>query len=275
MSKNYCIHSYLQKCKLMHYSPGFGDWLRGTVALWKYCQKYNYELYIDHKSHPIFQYLEDHPCFKENVLPVHECIYPLSYEDIDIKLHELFAKNESFATLTNAIYDHDLICNEIYHAITPPECKEWIRSILTPNQILKDSIANAYQQLGIDRNREYRVIHLRIGDNFLFQNAFDQEYYNMIHGRVRHLVTSESQYQYVLLCDTARFGQQLKEDFPQIHYWDNKKTHLGTTNDHPEGILDALTDFFVMSNACAILTIFDSGFSRMCTRIYDITFYRI
>ena len=270
---NYCIHSYLKQCQGSHYCPGFGDWLRGTVTLWKYCKKYNYDLYIDNTCHPIFQYLEDHPCFKENILPVHECIYPLPYDEIDVKLQELFTKNESFSTLTNAIYD--LESNDIYSAITTNECKEWIRSILTPNQLLKDNIDKAYQQLGIDRNREYRVIHLRFGDNYLFQNAFDSEYYKIIYRRVGHLVTSESEYQYVLLCDTAVFGQKIKQDFPQIHYWDNKKIHLGTADQPQDGVLDTLTDFFIMSKACAVLTIFDSGFSRMCTRIYDITFYRI
>jgi hypothetical protein len=270
---NYCIHSYLNQCQSAHYCPGFGDWLRGTVTLWKYCKKYNYELYIDPNIHPIFQYLEDHPCFLAHTLPVQELISPLSYVEIDAKLQELFLKNESFATLTNAIYD--LESPDVYADITPNECKDFIRSVLTPNQLLKNNLDKAYQQLGIDCNREYRVIHLRFGDNYLFQNTFDQEYYNSIYWRIEHLVTSESEYQYILLCDTAVFGQKIKQDFPQIHYWDNHKTHLGTADQLQDGVLDTLTDFFIMSKACAILTIFDSGFSRMCTRIYDITFYRI
>ena len=61
---NYCIHSYLKQCNSSHYCPGFGDWLRGTVTLWKYCKKYNYDLHIDPSIHPIFQYFEDQFLFK-------------------------------------------------------------------------------------------------------------------------------------------------------------------------------------------------------------------
>jgi hypothetical protein len=41
-SIKYCIHTYLKTCKTIVIPPGFGDFLRGTVALYNYSKKYKY-----------------------------------------------------------------------------------------------------------------------------------------------------------------------------------------------------------------------------------------
>ena len=121
------------------------------------------------------------------------------------------------------------------------------------------------------------MIHLRLGDNYLHQNDFDPAYFQHINQRIQHTLRTESEYQYILLCDTSSFALELKKQNPQLFYWDNKKIHTGEIefDEKNVGVKDTLVDFFIMTKALHILSIFDSGFSRMISNIYDITYYRI
>jgi hypothetical protein len=275
-----CFHKYLTVCKTDYLSPGFGDWLRGTVTLWEFCKKYDFDFYIDKDIHPIFSYLQDHETLTMDPLPdrnVEECYYPTPYDEIDKLLESLFEKKETFAVLTNGLYVP--ISKEItdYYGHITEECKRWLRPILTPNQYLQESIDNVYSILDIDITKPYRVIHLRLGDNFLHQNNFDQYYYKSINERIAHTLNTESEFQYILLCDTSSFGIALNVDNPSLRYWDNKKIHTGELqyDKNKIGVKDTLIDFFIMSKATHILSLFDSGFSKMISFIYDITYYRI
>lgn len=275
--KPICIHKYLTVCKTHYLSPGFGDWLRGTVTLWNYCKIYGFELYIDKEIHPIFSYLQENERLivdQDDNREVEECFTPNTFETIDVMLRTLFEKKQTFATLTNGIYSS--VINEYYGPISP-ECKEWLTSILTPTLELQNYIQMIYESLNIDQSKPYRVIHLRLGDNYLHQNDFDLEYFQHINSRIQHTLHTESEYQYVLLCDTSSFGLALKKENPQIFYWDNKKIHTGEIQYDKKkiGVRDTLVDFFIMTKALHIMSLFDSGFSKMISTIYDITYYRI
>jgi len=274
IEKPICIHTYLTTCKTHYLSPGFGDWLRGTITLWKYCQEYGFELFINNQVHPIFSHLAENERFIENSTIPEEYFTPMSFEKIDVELRKSFERKQTFAVLTNGLYS--FIPNNYYGPVSE-ECKKWIRQLLIPNIELEESIQNVYVSLGININIPYRVIHLRLGDNYLHKNVFEPEYFKWINGRIQHTLRTESQYQYVLLCDTSSFALELKKHNPQLFYWDNKKIHTGEIrfDEKNVGVKDTLVDFFIMTKALHILSIFDSGFSRMISNIYDITYYRI
>jgi hypothetical protein len=274
-----CIHKYLTVCKTDYLSPGFGDWLRGTVTLWNYCQIYNYRLFIDKDVHPIFSYLQENEALITDPITnrdVEEWYYPTTYEEIDEKIKYLFEKNETFAILTNGVYV-PLDSNDYYGPISR-ECKDWLKDILTPNPELTQSIQNVYNTIGINLEQSYRVIHLRLGDNYLHNNVIDDHsYLERINRRIQHTLRTESEYNYILLCDMSSFALELKNRNPQLFYWDNKKIHTGEIRYDKKkvGVQDTLIDFFIMSKAIHIMSIFDSGFSKMVSKIYDITYYRI
>lgn len=280
ISKNpMCIHKYLTVCKTDYLSPGFGDWLRGTVTLWNYCKQYNYRLCIDKDIHPIFSYLVENEGLITDPIPnreVEEWYTPTNFTKIDEMLNELFGKNETFAILTNGIYV-PIDSNDFYGPIAR-ECKDWLKNILTPNTELMQSILDVYNTLGINLDQPYRVIHLRLGDNYLHNNAIEDYYYlDDVNERIQHTMQTESEYNYILLCDTSAFALELKQRNPSLFYWDNKKIHTGEIqyDEKKVGVKDTLIDFFIMSKAIHIMSIFDSGFSKMVSFIYDITYYRI
>ena len=274
-----CIHKYLTVCKTDYLSPGFGDWLRGTVTLWNYCKKYNYQLRVDKDVHPIFSYLQENEALVTDPIQnreVEEWYSPTTYEEIDERIKHLFEKNESFAILTNGIYVplglHD------YYGPISRECKEWLKNVLTPNEDLTQYLQYVCNTLGINIEQPYRVIHLRLGDNYLHNNIIDDSaYFNWINNRIQHVLNTENNYNYILLCDTSSFALELKNQNPQLFYWDNKKIHTGELqyDTLQIGVKDTLIDFFIMSKAIHIMSVFDSGFSKMVSFIYDITYYRI
>ena len=47
-TKNRCIHKYLTVYKTTDNTHGLGDFLRGTITLFKYSQIYGYDLFIDY-----------------------------------------------------------------------------------------------------------------------------------------------------------------------------------------------------------------------------------
>ena len=52
-----CVHKYLTQCSTNPQPPGFADFLRGTIALYIFSKKYNYQLLLD-GSHPVFTCLK-------------------------------------------------------------------------------------------------------------------------------------------------------------------------------------------------------------------------
>ena len=83
---------------------------------------------------------------------------------------------------------------------------------------------------------------------------------------------------FILLSDYSWIANKLKENIKEIHYWDNKKTHMGELfNIESTAIIDTLTDFFILSKSSKIFTnlINDgsiSGFSRIVSIIYKIEY---
>lgn len=165
-----------------------------------------------------------------------------------------------------------------YYGPISRECKDWLKQVLTPNTELTQSIQHVYNTIGINLEQSYRVIHLRLGDNYLHNNRIDDHsYLERINRRIQHTLRTENQYNYILLCDTSSFALELKKRNPSLFYWDNKKIHTGEIQYDKQkiGVKDTLIDFFIMSKAIHIMSIFDSGFSKMISYIYDIKYYRI
>ena len=62
---NACIHHYLTECKTVEQPPGFADFLRGTLALYKLSKQYKYRFELE-RTHPVFSYLKTSDPVKES-----------------------------------------------------------------------------------------------------------------------------------------------------------------------------------------------------------------
>lgn len=97
MIKKICIHKYLQRCNSykLQILPGLADFLRGTIAIFKFAKKYNYEVFIYKNIHPFFSYFKMNSnyieCENQNKNEIiNEIFENYTYDEIYNKLENLF-----------------------------------------------------------------------------------------------------------------------------------------------------------------------------------------
>ena len=89
LPKELVIHRYTNQCKTVQLSPGFADFLKGTLYLYQSSLKIpNMELLVDFSHHPVGMFIEPMPKNTEN--PYDEWIQKV---DMSTEIMECFNKN--------------------------------------------------------------------------------------------------------------------------------------------------------------------------------------
>ena len=271
LEQKVCIHKYLTICKSNPQPPGLADYLRGTIALYYFSQKYGYKLFINN-DHPLFKYIKPNnqiiSCETNDVI---EIICPMSYHEMFIKLNNMFAKGKFFAVLTHSFYN---IQNGELHnwGDITNDCKEYLKQIYIPTIEIENNIVRVFEsEYKINKNQEFKLIHLRFGDVFIHDNIFDEIKYNEYYNKINNLVNN-TPYTYVLLSDSSIIANKLKENINGLCYWNNLKVHIGDlVNNTEDSMLDTLTDFFIITKSKEIISN-GSGFSIVVSKMYDIKY---
>lgn len=273
MPRPYCINTYWAKY-------GFADFLRGTIALFYFCKKYNYDLYIDTSSSKIFSYLN--PDIKY-ILPPHmkndyfknvefyKFNNPgLSYPEIYINLENTFKNGKSFVVSTNSMYKLNDDGIPVYWGEITQDCKEFMQNILQTGPVLNNHIQNIFTSIyNFKENEPFKVIHIRCGDNY--KKEYINEYTNF-HNKICKYMEKDKDIKYVLVCDNIYLGINLNKNIPELKYWENIKGHTGKGNQEnmDDALVNALCDYFIMSKACELLQFgpCGSGFSLSTSLIF-------
>lgn len=277
MTELTCIHIYLQKCHTNPQPPGLADYLRGTISLFQYSQKYNYKLLLN-TSHPIFNFFEKNDKFTTDHHDIiHEAIpgsNHSSYSSINNSLITFFSSKRSFSVMTNNFY-YSSNNNFDNFSDLSVECIQYLRSFLIPNIELSTNITNVFTYLNIEKNIPYTVIHIRCGDAFLnnndhYDNNLFKHYSNIING-----ITKNTSEPIILLTDSSIMGKSFKQAYESLSYWDNTKIHIGDLKNSNSNICDTLTDFFILAYSSKIYGTSTSGFSKVASLIYNIPYVPI
>ena len=136
------------------------------------------------------------------------------------------------------------------------------------NLVLKD--------LGLER-KEYSVIHIRSGDNYLSckSNEFKQNYIQRLLAAIEKYVSVEKKY--LLISDNNLIKKMVVNRFPQFKCLIADITHFG------EGVVleeakvkNTMIDFYLLSLSREIFSFsaykHGSGFSYWCAKTYDIPY---
>lgn len=266
------VHVYLKNCRTNPQPPGLADFLRGTIALYKYAQEFNFKLYVDYDSNPVFKYL----AYNGNYIRDHEdsMVYELipsqhfpTYEMIDGALNELFRRKKSFTVVTNSFYTKGVEGRMDNFGPITEDCRKFMRSLLVPTAELKAAIDVVYSTIGLVDGTGYDVIHLRFGDRFLNGGAFDPVALGVTVEKIRALMAANPGRRYLMLTDSGPMGAAIKRELPALFYWENKKIHLGDLRNDVTGVKDTLIDFFLMSGG-DVLYSRSSGFGIICSMLY-------
>lgn len=258
-SNKKCIHKYLTVCKTNPQPPGFGDFIRGSIALYELAKEYGYTLYIDN-SHPLFSNLQESPYLIDGntfhpYYDTIEMIPPMDYDNIYASLISRFQSGESISLLTNAFYKE----------ITE-DCKIFFKSWLKPSLQIHETHTKL---LG---DTKYSVIHLRFGDRFIHNNEYDSSLYETYYKRITTLIDN-SETTFVLLSDSSQIANKLHESIPTLKYWDSNKIHLGDLCSYTgsNNTYDTMVDFFILTKADKIFSN-GSGFSCYTAFIFNIPY---
>ena len=172
---NICVHKYLTVCKTNPQPPGLGDFVRGTIAMFNFSQKYNFTLFVD-RTHPIFNYLEDNEYLvKTDDAEVIELLPPVSYNSIYNNLEKLFIKGSNFSVMTNSFYT---IENRRLLNFGPisNDCRIFLQKVFTPTLEVKEKVDHVLRSIyGINECESFKIVHLRFGDAFLHDSNFEND----------------------------------------------------------------------------------------------------
>ena len=269
-------------------SPGLGDFLRGSFYLMQLARILNVDFKMDISNHPISQFIINNGTSGDITYNNIEFVIGFNRPSPDILSYLInpranmyfdvnFAneiirrlnkkRNRTIGLFTNAF--------PIYYKFSEYG-RNYIKSQLMPNQIMRNYIDSAFHTLRLQPNT-YAVIHIRTGDEYLTAThaklpPFTDKILNIIN-KMKNPAKK-----YLILSDNDALKSLLKK-IPNFYVYMHKIEHLGGDINHhkrPEGIKNSLLEFYLMSysNSILALSVYGhiSGFSRYCSEVYNIPF---
>ena len=263
-------------------TPGFGDFLRGSICLHQYCEANDIDHYISFKDHPVGQFLEkvDYGELLEKAKNSELLEFP--FEPNKPNPFSLIEKNQQITKILETQGFVKLITNNHPEAEINTKTKEHIKRFIKPNNYLQEKINQSLNKLKITPHN-YCVLHIRLGDTYM-QNChecwahrkketLEQNVYDLVSNTVKSIINPDL----VLLSDSwllkSRFIGQCK-------VLENIPVHSGSKLDTmPLDLIEqTLIDFFIIANSQAIYQIsgymWGSGFSDRCHELYEIPIQR-
>lgn len=281
------IHQYLTLPKTILRPPGFGDFLRGTIALYQYSYVKQIPLYVTFDGHPIGEYLVKipHPPLTTPVIELINCDpkkNPLSPQQLASALDKYDLLSQTITVCTNAFFRWGdqfplyPLPSPTSTDYLPMDCIQFMQSLLTPTPSFQSKIDEVMNQVGIVKGG-YDVIHLRSGDpSFMTQNLKSHHYNSLILSKIKPEIDTMTPHEScVMIADNLWIKNQIITDYSWITSLETEPTHLGSvvrSNQSLSRVEDTLIDFFVisMSRSISQFSVYNwgSGFSDISHHIF-------
>ena len=263
-------------------SMGFGDYIRGSLALLQICQIHGLQFDMNYVNHPVSKFLTNTTNNDELSIQSNS----INYNGITMFTDNNFDRNDKtfhkrMVDLLNSVNTshYYLFCNSF--PIVDPNMtqRRIVASKIQPNEVLQEAIQGTMTELGLERGG-YRVIHIRTGDRYLLNNArLDANLINKVVSTINKNVAKLSPFKYLILSD----NNELKKVLANI-YNDKEKfviqlgksiTHLGEgAVKDDESVKNTLVDFFLLAQSNAIISmspyLHESSFSKYCGILFGI-----
>jgi hypothetical protein len=261
---------------VLDYSNGFGDFLRGTILLLQYADKYKSNFKMNVSNHYINKFLEDESIQSLDVKPqlvLFKCGKINSIEhsnNIVIPIIDNFIKStdENLYITTNHFYDKTLITENI---------KNYINSFFKFKQIYYDK---ANKLIKLDK---YKVLHIRCNDIY-FNKEFNSD------KLLIEIIKLQLDYNTIVISNNYSIKKKLNELFG-FQYIDNISIHTGNiANEKVRSLISheylnetnfnelesTIIDYIILSKSeytyCFSFYGWGSGFSEHCSILNDIPY---
>lgn len=259
------------------HSRGFGDFLRGSIHLYRLSKPFKFNLTINLSEHPIGQYFE-----QSGNLHTYGTLHT-EFMDWDIKkiLHQDFSRR----LLLKLLLEQNK-CNVYFtewwpeyfsnHMLEQNE-RDFIQSFLKPTMYIMMKVDSF-----IGDTTSFHILHIRTGDSQMIQDKSKlifpelefklETYMNCIE---RHLTTlKQNNLPVILISDSFLLKRACAEKF-KFRITEEMPGHSGM-DFQTEG---AAIEFVIMSKASTIFSIstyyWGSTFSKICSSIYNIPLIRL
>jgi len=220
---------------------GIGDYVKFYMIILTKCMCNNIKLYLKINNLEIEKYIK------------------LKYDFLYISSDEISKlKNVTIEKARhyyhNDKYTGDILLNEIFYF----------------DNIVKTNVKHLLPSLPIN----YTSIHLRLGDKFL---ETDKQY--VLCKNDTRAFSSEKLYKFIednkdkniiFFCDNNNQKLKFKNIYKNIIISTSQIGHTSLSNTTNKQILDAITDFYILSNSQLIYSASCSGFSEMASKFNNI-----
>jgi hypothetical protein len=280
------VNVYQHCYKNNMYAAGFGDFIRGSIFLYQYCNISNISFEINMYHHKINSILDNdfkeindkyliniEKCEIQNYHPgnsnknINTNNYIQVVNDINTYLSKcLVDENGTMYVFINAYPLFKISSNDIL----------FIKTYLKYNDTFKDKFNNLKEKFNL--NKDYSVIHIRNGDKY-FNNAIlpTKQYIEIIKKHISQYIYNKISNTYILIGDSKIIEDLIISEFPDMITFNKEKTHMGEgKNISDDNIIDNMLEFNIMSEANSIysLSVYEhgSGFSKWCSEIFNISY---
>jgi hypothetical protein len=229
---------------------GIGDILRGTLNLYLFCIKNNYNFIVDIHLHNLSKYIiqNNHPFI--NLIEKNKDKIPF-IEGCDIINYINNNNDDVIFLFTN-------FNQEIYNLTE--ETKKFMNNLLKPNKEFELYINNYLNNLN-----NFNIIHFRLGDDELVRNNKNLDYEKYLN-ILKNINFNKND---ILISDSVSFKEFIKNKNINISLFDTSPKHIGLNND----LKDTLFEFFLLKNANKIYSYsiycWESGFVKWNSIIFD------
>lgn len=122
----------------------------------------------------------------------------------------------------------------------------------------------------------YISIHLRLGDKFL---EIDQRYVpskndtrQYSEEKIYNFIENNNNENIIFFCDNNSYKLKIKEKYKNIFITNASIGHTALSNTTPKQILDAITEFYLLTKSQSIYAASRSGFSKLASKFNDIEY---
>ena len=123
----------------------------------------------------------------------------------------------------------------------------------------------------------YISIHLRMGDNFLDDpgKRLDDDSRKFSEKKLHAFIKKNSDKKIILLCDNTEKKKQIKKMYDNVIITTSEIGHTGLVNQiTSKQVLDAVTEFYILTNSNLIYAPSNSGFSIVASKFKNTKFIR-
>ena len=264
-------------------SSGFGDYLRGSVSLSIICSVLNLEFGMNVKNHPIAEYIDVTNNTDDNIsyekvsrIALH-CNFQKDFEELINHINNIDAEICYIFTIF-AYKQHEILSKINLSSLQKPKLN--VNKNIFPTNEFNNIIFEMLSRYNLTP-KNYGIIHIRAGDDFLVDNKINKTYIgNLIQYVIKKLqIKIMSSKKYIIISDNLYVKSIIKQNFKNIIAIEPSGSipvHLGVGKVDKYNVMLTMMDFFLLTMSAQVISFsrygHGSGFSEWGSFLSNIPF---